>query len=124
SGPRGPGSIYKGRASHRSQRSASEYSPAQIREPARFSSAGAMTGSAPQPRRREGLDLRCEGELSQAGDLEVGASDPPRKGGALAQVPLAVLVPQRPRFNGSEVHERDRAQVAIERDVLVGLAGY
>src|SRR5258708_11915118 len=80
--------------------------------------------SASPPRSCEGLDLRCEGELSQAGHFEVRTSYPPRKIGALLQVPLAVLVSQRPRFDGSEVHKRNRAQVAVERDVLVGLAGY
>src|SRR5258708_29030836 len=80
--------------------------------------------SAAPSRSCEGLDLRCEGELSQAGHFEVRTSDPPRKIGALLQVPLAVLVPQRPRFDDSEIHERHRAQVAVERDVLVRLAGY
>src|ERR1022692_2391032 len=80
--------------------------------------------SAPPPGSGEGLDLRCEGELSQAGHFEVRTSDPPRKIGALLQVPLTVLVPQRPRFDDSEIHERHRAQVAVERDVLVRLPGY
>ena len=80
--------------------------------------------SAPPPRGCEGLDLRCEGELSQACHFEVRTSDPPRKIGALLQVPLAVLVSQRPRFDDPEIHERHRAQVAVERDVLVRLPGY
>src|SRR6202023_3469119 len=79
--------------------------------------------SAPPPGSCEGLDLRCEGELSQAGHFEVRTSDPSRKFGTLLQVPLAVLVSQRPRFDGSEIHERHRAQVAVERDVLVRLPG-
>ncbi len=33
-------------------------------------------------------------------------------------------VPQRPRFDDPEIHERYRAQVAVERDVLVRLPGY
>src|SRR6202034_4153238 len=80
--------------------------------------------SAPPPRSCEGLDLRRERELSQAGHFEVRTSDPPAKIGALLQVPLAVLVAKRPRFDGSEIHERHRAQVAVERDVLVSLPGY
>ena len=79
---------------------------------------------APSPGSCEGLDLRCEGELSQAGHFEVRASDLPRQIGALLQVPLAVLVGQRPGFDGSEIHECHRAQVAVERDVLVRLPGY
>ena len=79
---------------------------------------------APPPGRSEGLDLRCESELSQAGHFEVRTPDRPRKIGALLQVPLAVLVRQRPRFDDSEVHQRHRAQVAVEGDVLIGLPGY
>src|SRR6266568_4352999 len=79
---------------------------------------------APLPRCGEWLNLRCEGELSQAGHFEVWTPDPPGKVGALLQVPLAVLVPQRPCFNDSEIHERHRAQVAVERDVLVRLPRY
>src|ERR1700689_2036813 len=79
---------------------------------------------APPPGSCEGLDLRCEGELSQAGHFEVGTPDLPCKIGALLQVPLAVLVSQRPCFDGSEIHERHRAQVAVECDVLVRLPGY
>ena len=78
----------------------------------------------PSPRRCEGLDLRGEGELGQAGHFEVRASDPAGKISALLQVPLTVLVAQRPRFDGSEVHEGHRAQVAVERDVLVRLPAY
>jgi hypothetical protein len=47
---------------------------------------------APPPGSCEGLDLRCEGELSQAGHFEVRTSDPSRKFGTFLQVPLAVLV--------------------------------
>ena len=79
---------------------------------------------APPPGSCEGLDLRCEGELSQAGHFEVRTSDPPRKIGTLLQVPLTVLVSQRPRFDDSEIHKCHRAQVAVERDVLVRLPGY
>src|SRR5258708_17066112 len=80
--------------------------------------------SAPPPRSCEGLDLRWEGELSQAGHFEVWTSDPPRKIGALLQVPLAFPVSQRPGFDDSEIHERHRAQVAVKSDVLVRLPGY
>src|ERR1700677_1357675 len=72
----------------------------------------------------ERLDLRCEGKLGQAGHLEVRTPDPPRKLGTLLQMPLAVLISERPRLDGSEVHERHRPQVAVERDLLVGLRGY
>ena len=45
----GPVSVSRARAVRRSQRSPSSNSPAQMRVPARFTSAGVMTGSAPQP---------------------------------------------------------------------------
>ena len=80
--------------------------------------------SAPPPRSCERLDLRCEGELGEAGHFEVRTPDPPRKIGTLLQVTLAVLVPKRPGFDDSEIHERHRVQVAVESDVLVRLAGY
>src|SRR5580704_1773130 len=80
--------------------------------------------SAPLAGGGEGLNLRCEGQLSQAGHLEEGTADLARKIGALLQVPLAVPVCQRPCFDGAEIHERHRAQVAVERDVLVRLPRY
>jgi len=78
---------------------------------------------APPPRSGEGLDLRCEGELSQAGHFEVRTSDPPARSAPscrCAGCPGFPVTTLR-RF---EVHERHRAQVAVERDVLIGLAGY
>jgi hypothetical protein len=40
------------------------------------------------------LDLRCETELGQAGDFEVGAADLPGQGGALLEVAFGVGQPQ------------------------------
>ena len=73
--------------------------------------------------RGERVDLRREPELRQAAHLEVGPADLPGQGGALLQVAFGVRKAQGPRLDGSQVHQRHRAQVTAQRDVLVGLPG-
>ena len=95
-------------------------------------------GSAPQPYRsasaiasRQRRRVVANGRIFDANpscarqaDFEVRPADSPGQGGALPQVTFSVGQPQRPRLDDSQIHQRHRAQVAAERDVLVGLAGY
>ena len=53
---RNPLSVSRARAVRRSQRSPSSNSPVQMKTPARFTSAGEMTGSAPCPSLRSEPD--------------------------------------------------------------------
>jgi hypothetical protein len=53
-----------------------------------------------------------------------GLADLPGQDGALPQVAFCVRTGQGPRLEGPQVHQRHRAQVAAERDVLVRLPGY
>src|SRR6266704_1376776 len=72
-------------------------------------------------------DERCEPELRQAADFQVGAADLPGEVSALPEAAFGVRrvwQPERPRLGGPQTHQRHRAQVAAERDVLVGLPGY
>ena len=60
--------------------------------------------------------------MSEAGHLQVGPAKALGKGSAIQEVLLAFGQPQRPRLGDAQVHERQGAQVAAERDVRVGLA--
>src|ERR1700730_10924665 len=143
----GPVSAARARSAPCSHRSPSSRSPMKIIEAARVSSAGAITGSVPQPYRSaaaiasrprggcyrlaaaqlgngERVDLRREPELRQAADLEIGSADLPSQDGALLQVAFGVRKRQGPRLDRPQVHQRHRAQVAAERDVLIRLPGY
>ncbi len=62
-------------------------------------------------------------QCNSAADLQVGPADPAGQGGALPQVAFGVLKPQRPRLDGPQVQQRHRAQVAAQRDVVVGRPG-
>ena len=61
--------------------------------------------------------------MGEAGHLQVRAADLAGEAGAFPQVTLAVGQSQRPCLGDAEVQKRDRAQVAAEGHVGVGLAG-
>ncbi len=70
----------------------------------------------------ERVDPRREAQLRQAPDLEVGPADLPGQRGALPQVAFGVgQTGRRPRLGRPQVQQRQRPQVAAQRDVLVGL---
>ena len=134
----GPVSVSRAWAARRSQRSPSSNSPVQMRVPARFTSAGEMTGSAPQPccsaraiasrhRRRvvaKGSIFDAKASSARQATSRYGRPILRARSAPSCRCRSTVLVSQRPRFDDSEIHERHRAQVAVERDVLVRLAGY
>ena len=70
------------------------------------------------------MDLRRERELSEAAGFQVGPVDLAGQRGALPQVTFGVGQGQGPCLNGPQVHQRHRPQVAVQRDVLVGLPGH
>ena len=80
--------------------------------------------AAAAPGGGERVDLRRETELCQAGNLQIGPADPPGQNGALPEVAFSVWKSQGPCFDGPQIHQRHRPEVAVERDVLVGLPGY
>ena len=75
------------------------------------------------PGRGERADSRREPELGQAAHFEIGPADLLGQDGALLEVAFGVRQPQRPRLKGPQVIQRHRPQVAVERDVLIGLPG-
>jgi hypothetical protein len=88
-----------------------------IRAPAvpvseRYRLAAAPSGNG------ERAELGRETELRQTGDFQVGAADLPGQGGALLEMTFSVRKPLGPLLDDPQVHQRDRPQVAAERDVL------